>query len=712
MNIKTAFLLTLSVIISAISFSQDKQLSLEDASYMNRDLFPQSLRNLQWRGESDFFAYVKKDALVSGKAGSIKRDTLLKLDDVNKELQIFELKPLKSFPRITWIEKDKFFFSNSHKLFLFSIKDRYLQEVNNYADNAENIEYDLSNFNVAYTVDNNLFLAKRGKQLQITNDDDPGIVNGQTVHRVEFGINKGIFWSPEANYLAFYRKDETMVSDYPMVDITQRIAEVENIKYPMAGMASHEVTLGVYDISNGTTVFMKTGEPKDQYLTSIAWDPGEEYIYIALLNRDQDHLKLNKYDVKTGALVHTLFEEIHDKYVEPEHPLYFLNDHPGRFIWFSERDGYDHLYLYDTDGNLIKQLTDGDWVVKALLGFDPKDSRAYFLATRESPLNRDIYSVDLETKEITMISNIPGTHRAYLNKNGKYLIDSYSDTLVSRRYNVVSHRGKVLQSLFTSENTLEDYMLGDMKIFKLQAENGTDLYCRMILPPYFDPEKKYPAIVYVYGGPHAQLVTNSWLGGAGLFLNYLAQQGTIIFTLDNRGSANRGLEFEQAIFRNLGNLEVADQMTGVQFLKGLPYVDANRIGVNGWSYGGFLTISLMLKHPGDFKAGVCGGPVTDWQYYEVMYGERYMDTPESNPEGYDSANLLNYADQLKGDLLIIHGTDDPTVVWQQSLVLIRKFIEEGIQVDYFVYPGHGHGVGGKDRLHLNRKIEKYFKEHL
>lgn len=314
--------------------------------------------------------------------------------------------------------------------------------------------------------------------------------------------------------------------------------------------------------------------------------------------------------------------------------------------------------------------------------------------------------------KITRLSHDHGRHRAYLNKNGKYLIDRFSSTDVTTEIKIISAKGKELQVLLEDKNPLADYKLGEMSIFTIKNNEGEDLYCQMIKPVDFDSTKKYPVIVYVYGGPHAQLVSDSWLGGAGLFNNFLASEGYVVFTLDNRGSANRGFEFESVIHRNLGTLEIEDQMKGVEYLKTLDFVDPERIGVSGWSYGGFMTTSLMMKQAETFKVGVAGGPVVDWKFYEVMYGERYMDTPDENPEGYKNANLMNYADKLEGDLLLIHGTADATVVWQNSLSLIQKCIEDGVMIDYFVYPGHGHGVGGMDRLHLNKKIKKYFDDHL
>jgi dipeptidyl-peptidase-4 len=705
------FLFVFLILVPILSFSQ-KKLTIEDVSGMNRALYPTSLRNLQWVGHSDHFTYNENNAIVQREAGETTTDTLFRLREFNNILKHSGIDTLTKIPSFKWMDDDAMTFTAKNKVYLLNIKNKSAVLINSYPEEAENIDSNPDGKLIAYTVKNNLFIALSGKQIQVTNDENSGIVNGQIVSRNEFGINKGTFLSPAGHYLAYYRKDETQVTDYPLVNIDTRIATLENKKYPMAGMASEHVTLVIYKIEDGSYVKIKTGEPVEQYLTSVTWGPGEKDIYIALLNREQNHLKLNKYDIKSGDLIRTLFEEQNDKYVEPEDPLFFLKSIPDEFIWFSERNGYKHLYLYKTDGTLISQLTQGPWVVTGLLGTDPRETKVYFLSTKNSPLNEDVFSVDLKTGKMQSLSLNLGSHSPLLSPEGKYILDIYSDTLVSREYDIIDTRGKVLQVISRSNDPLNGYVKCPSHIFKLYAADSTELYSQIMLPPDFRPEKKYPVIVYVYGGPHAQLISNTWLGGAGLFNYYLAQQGFIIFTLDNRGSANRGLEFEQAVFRHLGTLEVSDQMVGVNYLKSLPYVDPNRIGVQGWSYGGFMTISLMLREPDVFKVGVCGGPVTDWKYYEVMYGERYMDTPEENPEGYKEASLLERAGNLKGDLLVIHGTMDPTVVWQQSLALMKRFIEEGKMVDYFVYPGQEHGVGGKDRVHLNRKIEKYFVDHL
>ncbi|HPE55524.1 MAG TPA: S9 family peptidase [Bacteroidales bacterium] len=702
----------LLILIIVPGFAQQKELTLKDAVYMNRDIFPKRINQLNWMGKSDSWSYVENDQLMKSRATVNDPQTIVTLDDLNAGMADLQEDSVKRFPQITYIDDHRFYFASDNKLYTYDIASRNLEKVNNFPEEAENTDIAEKNLAVAYTIDNNLYIALNGEQKQISSDENPGIVNGQTVHRNEFGISKGTYWSPSGKYLAFYRKDETMVTDYPLVNIDTRIAEVKNTKYPMAGMASHHVTLGVYNPENGETVFMKTGEPKEQYLTTVTWDPSEQYIYISLLNRDQNHLKLNKYDVKTGDLVKTLFEESSDKYVEPENPLIFSESLPGRFLWFSERDGYNHLYLFDTEGNLIQQVTKGEWVVTNYLGTDPKGKMVYFSATKESPIEQNLYSIELKSGKITHLSPDHGTHRGMVSHSGKYIMDAYSSTDVASEYKMLNDKGAVEFVMQENVDPLKDYKLGEMSIFTIKAKDGTDLYCRLIKPANFEEGKKYPVFFYVYGGPHSQLVNDSWLGAAGIFQNYMAEQGYVVFTMDNRGTSNRGLAFEQAIFRNLGTLEVSDQMDGVNYLKSLDFVDPDRIGVDGWSYGGFMTISLILKNPDVFKAACAGGPVIDWKYYEVMYGERYMDTPESNPKGYENASLLNKVDSLNTDLLILQGTMDPTVVWQNSLTFIKECVSKGKQVEYFVYPDHEHNVRGKDRIHMYEKIRLFFDERL
>jgi dipeptidyl-peptidase-4 len=557
------------------------------------------------------------------------------------------------------------------------------------------------------------FVSKDGKETQVTTDGSSDIVyTGKNVHQNEFGINGGTFWSPNGNYLAFYRMDQTNVTNYPIIDWTTHPAVNKNIKYPMAGNQSHWVTLGIYDLKNNKTWYVKTEGDKEQYLTNIAWSPDEKHIYIAILSRTQNDMKLNEYDALTGNYTRTLFEEHDDKYTEPLHPMLFVKNNPSQFIWQSRKDGFNHFYLYNSNGTLIKQLTKGNWEVKTENGFDEKGERLFFHANAESPVNQDFYSVNLKSAEVKKLTSGSGVHTCTIDAKGNYVIDNFSSTYTPREYAVINTNTKKSISIFKAENPIKDYKLGNWSLFTIKNNEGTDLYCRLFKPVDFDSTKKYPVLVYLYNGPHSQMVTNTWMAGGELWYQYMAEKGFIVFTLDGRGTDYRGRAFSQATHRQLGTKEMEDQLSGVAYLKSLPYVDANRLGVHGWSFGGFMTTSLMTRNPGVFKVAAAGGPVIDWTYYEIMYTERYMDSPQDNKEGYDKNNLLNYVDKLKGKLLMIHGAQDPVVVLQHSMMYQKKAVDKGIQLDYYLYPGHEHNVLGKDRAHLMEKITNYFIDNL
>lgn len=713
---KNTILLFICLILGLSSFGQQKELTIEDAVVGRwRQFYPEDLMSLKWR-DNERFNFIKAwTEIAEGNIKNAEITSILKLDELNAILEKAGIEKLQYIADYEWDNDDLIRFETASKLVVINLSKKSIEKSIALKENASNKQFFKNTGSLAYTIDNNLFVTTtEGKNIQITNDQDKGIVNGSDyVHRQEFGIDKGIFWSPEGNYLAFYRKDETMVADYPLVDITTRIATLHNIKYPMAGETSEQVTLGVYNFKTGKTVFLKTKGAKDDYLTRITWDPTEKFIYVAELNRGQNHMMLNKFDAGTGDFIETLFEEKNPKYVEPEHDMYFLKSNPQQFLWFSERDGYQHLYLYETSGKLIKQVTQGSFVVTDFLGFDAKDQNIYVLTTKDSPLGRQLYKYNIKSGKALKLTESEGMHQVKLNPDKTFFIDNHSNSEIPRKINLVNDKSKIIRELVNAKDPLKDYKLGEMSIGTLKAADGkTDLYYRMIKPVDFDPAKKYPVIVYVYGGPHAQLVENSWLGGTGLWDYYMAQKGYIMFTLDNRGSANRGLEFENVIHRQCGQEEMKDQMKGIEYLKSLPFVDQDKIGVDGWSYGGFMTISLMVNYPETFKVACAGGPVIDWKYYEVMYGERYMDTPQENPEGYEKTSLLDKVENLKGRLMIIHGSQDPVVVWQNSQDFVKHCIDKGVLLDYFIYPTHEHNVRGKDRIHLMKKITQYFDDFL
>lgn len=692
--------------VSLQAAAQTKTLSIEDAM-LNPQLAPANLRQLQWINNTDAFSYAatfgKTDYLLKGTAANTHRDTLVKASALPQAP--------KRVPFFNWISEQKAWYTTGQEFYYYDVPSQKATLFSTLPDDADNADVAENTQNIAYTRGQNLFIAAGSSQIPVTNEQNKAIVNGQSAHRNEFGITKGTFWSPKDNLLAFYRLDQTMVTDYPLVNTTPIPAEVNPIKYPMAGDKSHHATVGVFDLKKKTTVFLQTGEPAEQYLTNITWSPDEKSIYIAVLNRDQNHLKLNQYDVATGKFLKTLFEEKHDKYVEPEHALLFLPNNTNQFIWQSDRDGFNHLYLYNTDGKQLKQLTKGNFEITATLGFDAKGEKLFLQITGNQGLDRHLASVTMSGK-FSQLTQTAGTHNVSVSQKSNFVLDNFSNLTTPRRISVLASSGKEQSLLLEAANPLKDFTLGKIEFITLKAQDGTPLNARLITPPNLQAGKKYKAVVYVYGGPHAQLVTNNWLGGANLWMHYMAQQGYVMFTIDNRGSEHRGRAFKQATFRQLGTAEMADQLTGLQYLKNLPFVDSSRVGVHGWSFGGFMTTSLMTRTPNAFKVGVAGGPVIDWRMYEIMYTERYMDTPATNEQGYKTNNLLEYVPNLKGKLMLIHGTDDDVVVWQHSLKYVQKAVETGKLIDYFVYPGHKHNVQGRDRLHLMRKITQYFEDYL
>lgn len=709
------------IVISGILFStfivaQNKLLTIQEAVLKGRSsLAPKRLLALSFIPNHDQFSYIDNNTIFIGDKKNGVNVPLLKLEELNSKLKSLNTDTLPALSNIIWKNKSEFYFSNKKGELIYNIDKKFISETDRKPElsNLEAYLKDPSSGAYSYCKDYNLYVVKDGKEMQVTTDGSDDIVyNGKNIHQNEFGIDGKNFWSPKGNYLAYYRMDQSMVTDYPIIDWTTRPAKNVNIKYPMAGNPSHHVTLGIYDLKNNKTIYIKTNGDKEQYLTNIAWSLDEKYIYIAVLNRGQNYMTLNEYDAISGEFTRTLFEEKDEKYVEPLHAMLFVKNNPKQFIWQSRRDGFNHFYLYDISGKLIKQLTKGNWEVKSENGFDEKGERLFFHANEQSPINQDFYSVNLKTGKITKITNGSGFHTCILDEKGNYIIDNYSAVNTPREYFVINTSTPKNNNIFKADNPIKDYKLGKWSLFTIKNNEGTDLFCRMVKPVDFDSTKKYPVLVYLYNGPHSQLVTNTWMGGAELWYQYMAQKGFIVFTLDGRGTDNRGKAFSQATHRQLGLKEMEDQLKGIEYLKGLNYVDANRLGVHGWSFGGFMTTSLMTRYPDVFKVGAAGGPVIDWTYYEIMYTERYMDSPQENKDGYETNNLLNYVDKLKGKLLMIHGAQDPVVVWQHSVMYQKKAVDKGIQLDYYLYPGHEHNVLGKDRAHLMEKITNYFLDHL
>ena len=711
--------LLLLLLMTPVTAQNKKSFTLDDlmwggSNYWN--LQPKSYSAAFW-GDKLVKLSVDDAALAfneKGKDAGMKR--LFTVEDVNAALDTARVGKVynilyASFP---YADRTEVLLSTSKQRFLYdwtTCKVVWQQPV---TAGTQHSEFCAASKSEAYVKDWNLFVRTAdGKAHQVSKDGTRQLQYGMSVHRNEFGIEKGTFFSPSGKLLAFYRMDQSMVTDFPLIDISPRVAQLAPEAYPMAGMTSHKVQVGIYNPETETTVYLQTGDPTDRYFTNIAWSPDEKTVYVIELPRTQDKAELVAYDAATGRRGAVLYTETNPKYVEPMHPIVFLPWDADKFIYQTRRDGYNHLYLMSVSGGEPKQLTKGEFEVLQFLGFHAASKSVIIKSNEASPIRHNLYAVNLKTLKRTLLDNGRGTHRATLSAGGAWLLDRWSAPDTFRQTELVSTGGAKPVVLQTDGTPWKDYEVPEISGGTIKAADGkTDLYYRLVKPVGFDPAKKYPAVVYVYGGPHAHNVDESWNYLMRPWEAYMAQKGYVVFVVDNRGSENRGFEFESATFRHLGEVEMEDQMKGVEFLTSLPYVDKDRLGVHGWSFGGFMTTNLMCSHPDVFKVGVAGGPVIDWKYYEVMYGERYMDTPQENPEGYERCSLLNKAKNLKGRLQIIVGLNDGTCVLQHSLAFLRACEDAGTQPDYFVYPGQEHNMMGSDMVHLHERITRYFEDYL
>ena len=713
-----SFLTLIALFVGGQKVMGQKLFTLEELNFGGKNYrkFVPENRYTTWWGDELIRTEASQCSVIDKKTG--KENILFTLEEINKNAASDGSSQVKnlfsaSFP---YPGKSLVLLRSGATMRLYNWKTKKTAWCISTADQGEIAEWNAKSKATSYIEPKSQQLHVRtsdGNDIQLTTDGSREIVYGQSVHRDEFGIHKGMFWAPNGQKLAFYRMDQSMVADYPQVNIFSRIAKCEPDKYPMAGEISHKVTVMVYDLTTKKTVTLQAGAPTDRYFTNIAWSPDSKIIYMFELNRDQNDCRLVSYDAQTGTKIAELYRETHDKYVEPQHPITFLPWDNNLFIMQSQRDGYNHLYLYQTNGKLVKQLTNGKWVVLDVIGFNTKDKSIVYTSTEKHALQTNTYTVNVKTGKRRLLDNGRGYHSPSLSPSGTFIVDKYSEPTVPRNIEIINTANGKRTQYFEAADPWKEYQVPTYTCGTIKAADGTtDLYYRMVKPANFDENKKYPLVLYVYGGPHAHNVDARWHYASRSWETYMAQKGYILLILDNRGSERRGRDFEQATFRQLGQIEMQDQMKGIEYVKTLPYVDTNRIGVHGWSFGGFMTISLMTNYPETFKVGVAGGPVIDWKWYEVMYGERYMDTPQANPEGYTKTSLIPQAKNLKGKLQIIQGTNDKTVVPQHCLSFIAECIKQGTQPDFFVYPGEPHNMRGHQSVHLHERITQYFEDYL
>src|SRR5467141_3372831 len=569
---------------------------------------------------------------------------------------------------------------------------------------------------VSFVRDHNLWLVNLadGKERVLTQGGTEEIRKGELdwVYPEELEIKTAYWWSPDSSAIAYLEMDERRVSQYPMVDFSSPSGEAEMERYPTAGGANPIVRVLVVLLNGGEPRAMDAGAETDIYIPRVNWLPDSKQLAIQRLNRAQTRLDLLIADTSTGKM-HTALSENDTNWINLGDDLYFLKDGKG-FLWSSERSGYRHLYLFDVEGKQLAQLTTGEWEVSAIDAIDEPKGLVYFTATEKSPLERQLYRVAFDGTGFTRLTKDAGTHAAVFSPNAAAFYDTYSNTATPQRQDLCRADGSRIAAI--SENKvaeLADYHLSPTEFLTLKSRDGVQLNASIIKPPDFNPQKKYPVLVYTYGGPHAQVVRNVWGGANFLWHQLMAQKGYIIFSLDNRGSAGRGHAFETPLHFRMGAQELSDQRDGAQYLKSLSYVDANRIGIWGWSYGGHMTLHAMFEAGDDFKAGFAGGPVTDWRYYDSIYTERYLGLPQKNEKGYQDSSPVKYASQLKGKLLIAHGAGDDNVHFANTLSVINDLIEAGKYVEVLAFPGRGHGVSDPPaRRVLMRRVTQFFLDNL
>lgn len=720
---KKIFVIGVLSLIQLFGFSQ-KNLTLEEAVRQQFGKFyPDHLQDLQWLPQTTQYVYQRGDTLYKGAVDAAIQPWL-----TTAQLKSAGLENVKSLPSFHWTSATQAWFEDSEAYYNFDVSANKVSKVQDVTlgvlkskSSPANINYHPTTGHLAFTLDNNVCVKTANNTVKVITQNPAGVISGQSISRNEYGIAGGLFWSDNGQHIAYYEKDERLVAEYPLTNYNTVPASVNMIRYPMAGGISEKVSLWVYHIgTKGKKAKVKmqitdiNGEYNDQfYITNVAWVPDNQHVLVAWLNRKTDWMRLQMYDTQTGKLVKTLIEEKDNKWLEPDQAPVFVSGKPNEFIWrsYQTQSGFHNYQHINLEGKIL-----GEWSTPyeqlSILGFNENATQIYIATTTADAMHTGAIIGDMKNYSVQNIITGKGLHDMHFSSNGAYILDQFNASGIPNQAVVRTSTGKLAQQLLVSEDKLKGFKIGQTELGVIQGHDGTLLNYRLIKPSQFDATKKYPVLVYVYNGPHVQLVNGGYLEGASLWMNYFAEKGYLVFTLDGRGSANRGKAFEQAIHRQLGTAEMEDQMAGVEWLRKQSYVDDARMAIHGWSFGGFMTTSLMMRQPGVFKCGVAGGPVLDWTLYEIMYTERYMDTPNENPAGYEKNNLNGYVKNLAGPLLMIHGTDDDVVVMQHNMRLLKTCITNHIPIDFFAYPGHAHNVRGKDRVHLMHKILDYVEHEV
>ena len=572
---------------------------------------------------------------------------------------------------------------------------------------------------ISYIYKNNIYTYDINSEetTKITHKGLPNkIICGATdwVYEEEFGFTKAYAWSPNSESIAYYIFDESKVPEFSMDVFEEGLyPKQERFKYPKAGERNSKVRINIFNIKSGKNIEAKINKKKEFYFPRMKWTNKSNRLFVQRMNRHQNHLEMLSVNPSNGD-ASLVFEEKENTYIDVHDNLIFYND-DSFFLWTSEKDGNNHIYLYRIDGKKIRQITKGDWEVTQFYGYDQINKTLYYQSTEKSSLQRDIYSINVFGKKKKLLSKERGSNNAKFSKNYKYFINTYSSANSPNIIDLYDSRGKKQRNIKNSNKltqTLTEYNLTKKEFFEFTTEEGVNLNGWMMKPIDFDSNKKYPVLMYVYGGPGSQTVTDSW-GGQYMWYQMLCQQGYIVVSIDNRGTGGRGSEFKKCTYKELGKLETIDQIEGAKYLSSLSYVDKQRIGIWGWSYGGYMSSLCILKGSQYFNTAIAVAPVTNWRFYDTIYTERYMQTPQENPDGYDLNSPIHYADSLSGNYLLIHGSADDNVHVQNTYEMVNALVKANKQFELFIYPDKNHSIyGGNTRLHLFTQITDFITKNL
>jgi dipeptidyl-peptidase-4 len=726
MNKKLFFaILLFSLPFVAISQNELKKITLEDI-YKSGKFRTRGAGNLKSMNDGENYTILKNDSLniYSYKTGDLLKNIVhtsqlvMENDTIPIQADNYTFSPDET--KILFSAETERIYRRSDKsiYYIYNVSDKTLSALSK-KGKVRTATFSPDCRFVAFVFENNLYLKdiENDREVQITSDGLKNhIINGAPdwVYEEELDMSRAFFWSPDSKKIAFYRFDESHVKEYSLTYWGDLYPEHYNYKYPKAGEANSNVKILVYDLENKTTTEMETGEETDIYIPRIKWSNNPNILSIQWMNRLQNELKILLADVNTGKS-EMVFHENNKYYIDITDNLTFLDDNE-HFIFTSEQDGYNHIYLYDILGNLEQQITSGTWDVTDLIGVDENKGLVYYISSETSPLQRDLWVVDLNGKSKKRLSEKAGDNRIRFSEQFKYYLNIYSNANQPPVISVHNPKGKLIRIVEDNERlnkTIKEYEFSPQEFFKFQTSDGVTLNGWMIKPPDFNPKNKYPVLMYVYGGPGSQTVRDTW-GGGNTWYRMLASNGIIVVSVDNRGTGARGEEFKKMTYLQLGKYETIDQIETAKHLSGLSYVDADRIGIWGWSYGGYLSSLCMTKGADYFNAGIAVAPVTNWRYYDNIYTERFMRTPKENPDGYDDNSPINHVDKLKGQYLIIHGMADDNVHMQNSVDMISALTKANKNFEMLFYPNSNHGIytGPNTTFHLYNRLTHFIEENL